>query len=190
MSNVTWEQVGDGILAELDPIYLAQAGRGGAYLRQLAWHAGEFSSREAMERSGIAGRCPAVLVDFGGEKVLRTMAGGQRQHVEAEFLTLCASDSMRSTRSRELGDLLPLLRDVRERLHGRRFDLEIERFTYAGIQPVAQEPTLFAFALRWRTRYHIDLSRAPSPPVEMSAAGGAVIDEDGADIGNISLTFP
>lgn len=187
---VSWSQILDGMKAALLPIFLSETPPDGAYLRQLDWYAGEFSSREALASSSISDRCPAVLVDLISERVIRTMAGGRIQFVESTVGAVCAADSMRSLQDRQSTALDRVLYDVRSRLHGKRLGLAIQPLHYAGLGLIAKEPGLFAYVARFTVRHHTDLSASSSGLARLERFDGAVHQVDGSATSPLTIDIP
>ncbi len=178
MSVVTWEQILGGMITGLASITVPQGGAASStqYLRVCDHYLGQFESEEAFTQGGLAGRTPAVLVAFAGETSLHSSVSHKSDHVEGNFIAFCASDSHRSREDRDV--IFKVMRDVRQLLGAKRLGLAISPLRYRGIIIVSEKPQLFAWGVKFSTRYHLDLSRAPAQDETLAALVGDVTNTD------------
>ena len=166
-----FDQVLDGVVAELDPLRAA-AWTAGKRLT-LKRYGGERFNVEDAEQRGVAGRTPAVLVALAGDRPVRTTIGGKRALMEMTVLAICCSDSARSKDDRT--DVVDdMVADVRKQLGGRRLGLPIQPIRYGGLVVVAEHEKLFAHAARFTARYRVDYSKDPGDGHLLSAEGQIV----------------
>lgn len=193
MSTVGFGELLDGVLAKLRPLLIeSQPAPAGAYLRVLDLYAGEFSSREAWdaEKAKFSGRMPVVLVDFVSDRVIRTMVGGRVQFVEATIAVICMSDSRRSRSDRQAVVLDQVVADVRAYLSNVRLALPVSPLRYAGLQLVAKEPQLFAYACRFTTRFHTDASTSAAELPRLAGFQGLLRQVGGSGELDITIDLP
>lgn len=173
----SWAQVLDAMVTALLPIAIPDGGAATTdrYVYQLGRYLGQFKVKEGMVQAGIAGRCPAVLVDFAGERPLEASISGRRQRVEGTWLAICCTDKHRTREDRDV--LLKLCDDVRRRLVGHRLGLAMSHMTYGGLLTVAEAPELFAYAVKVSATYHVDWSTRPADQVPLAAVTGDLMDQ-------------
>lgn len=189
--SVTWQQIREAMLVALRPLWAStHPPAPGAYLRTLDWYGGEFSSKEAYDGSNVPGRCPAVLVDFMSDRVIRTTADGRAQLVEATFGAVCISDSFRSPKDQESTALDRIVIDVQRVLSNRRLVAGASALRYAGLQLIAKEPRLFAYVCRFTTRYHSHSSISAEGVSRLASFQGLLHQVGGSGEVSIHLSLP
>lgn len=168
IASPTYDQVLNGMVTRLQPLTLAAGGSFHVAKRYM----GERFDEQEFSLRGVAGRCPAVLVAFSGERSFRTTIGRRRDRVEATFLAICVSDSHRSKDDRAA--VLGMLYAVRKQLGDTKLGLAISPLRYGGVVVVAEAEMFFAYAVRFVTRYSVDYTINPGGDVILSADGQIV----------------
>jgi phage gp37-like protein len=157
-TTVTRDQVLDGMLTALASLKPATGGAvsSAQYLRDLARYAGEFSTEEAFQR-GVAGRCPAVLIAYVGERTLATSVGRKVDKVEGTYAAICVVDFERNRNDRSR--VYAVMRDVQGLIGARAFGLAITPMRYVADSLVRDDEKCLAYAIRFTTKYRVDYTK-------------------------------
>ncbi len=159
-TNVAVSTILDGMVAALAPI-VPTPGHGvsaAKYVRHCSRYAGELTSREAGRR-GAAGRTPAVLVAYQGERTLSTTIGRRVDKVEGTFAAVCITDA-ESDRDRR-AFITACLQDVQRLLGARRLGLAIQPLVIRGNRIAADDELMLAHVIDITTRYRRDYTKDP-----------------------------
>jgi phage gp37-like protein len=169
-TTITRDQVLDAMVAQLAPLKPAVGGAVSPtkYVRDIARYAGEFSTQQALLR-GMAGRTPAVLLAFSGERTISTTIGRKVDKVEGTYVAVCCSDSERSRDDR--ASVFRLMNDVRGLLGARRLGLAMHPLRYVGDQLILDDEQTLAYGVRFTTRYRVDFTKPASYDALLSTDG-------------------
>jgi hypothetical protein len=194
--GVTKDQILAGMVAGLASLVPAegQAITAAKYVRVVARYGGKLDpgsqiatmsiSDETLQR-GVAGRTPAVLIGFDGERRVRTVISRRRDYVEGTYMAVCCRDSERSRDDRK--GVMAVSEDVRRLLGARKLGLAIQPLRYAGTRTVRDDEKLLAIAAVFTTRYWVDYTIEPGADVVESAAGEIVAPAEDEVDGRVLL---
>jgi hypothetical protein len=150
----------------------------------------EFDTGEGLKR-GIAGRCPAVRVQWAGTRTIRTTIGRRVDRVESTFKVIVASDNQHGRDARK--GLLALVETVRGLVGSRAFGLPMTPTRYRSTETVIDEDALMAVALTFTALHRVDYTINPGTD-QMLEIVGPITNVDPADTKplhvNIHEVFP
>jgi phage gp37-like protein len=152
-----------------------------AYVHKIGRFAGRLDTTDEAFQRGVAGRTPAVLVGYEGERTKYNTIGRRTSRVEGDFVAVCVLDAARARDDRKA--IYSVVEDVRRLLSARRLSLEISPLRYSGDSTVRDDERMLAIAARFTTRYRVDVTKTNVDYDDMTEASGeiwdaAVSDED------------
>ena len=175
---VTWEQLVDGMLDELRPLERTEGGS--QPIRTLARYVGEFAAgveRDPEKMRAVAGRCPAVLIEWGGEKDRGLTVGRRSQRLEETLIAICVTDTRRSRDDRKA--LWSIARQVRQTLVNKRLGLAITLLRYTRTVVVVDSAELYALGVVFTTDVRwLPTVDAPAPSETLERVQGTVTNSD------------
>jgi hypothetical protein len=141
--------------------------------------------------NGLAGRTPAVLVDYIGDRPLRATIGYKTAKVESTYIAICVADPARPNREKPVGavpGIFQVCEDVRVRLGSRDFGFNMQPLVFAGIVVLAETPGAYAWGVKLTSRRHVNYTKATSGELllTVNAEGltdGAITDRYGNQFG-------
>lgn len=172
-TNVAADSILDAMVSQLNTL----VNTGGAVTALKPVHTcqrfmgAEFKLDQGMKR-GIAGRCPAVRVQWAGTRSIRTTIGRRVDRVESTFKVYVASDNRHGRDAR--APLLALVETVRSLIGARAFGLPITPTRYRSTNTVIDEDSLMAVALTFTALHRVDYCIPPGTDTMVDAAGSIV----------------
>jgi hypothetical protein len=193
---ITRDAILDGMVAALG-VLLPAEGDGVSADRPLysaARYMGELTSKDAFERGGLAGRCPAVRCAFVSDRSVRTTIGRRVDYVEGTFVAVVFSDSQRSKDDRQV--LLRLNERVQAALGARRLGLEIKPLLHRQTTQFPGIEHCTAYGVTFVTRYRVAYVKDPGNDHMESVSGSVFVppadageDQGGGVLGQVDITF-
>lgn len=147
--------------------------------------------------NGVAGRTPAVLVDYVGDRPLRTTIGYKIAKVESTYIAICIADPKRPNREAPVGavpGIFQVCEDVRRLLGSRAFGFNMQPLRFAGFAVIAEKPEAYAWGVKFISRRHVDYTK--SGPFDTlltindhGLTDGAIKDKYGNVLGGVTVRF-
>jgi hypothetical protein len=128
----------------------------------------EFEMGEGQKR-GIAGRCPAVRVQWAGTRTIRTTIGRRTDRVESTFKVIVASDNQHGRDLRT--PLLALAETVRSLVGSRAFGLPMAPTRYRQTETKIDEDAMLALELSFTALHRVDYSIDPGSDTMIGEEG-------------------
>lgn len=178
-TNVPADSILDAMVTQLSTL----VNTGGAVSVQKPVHTcqrflgAEFKLDEAMKR-GIAGRCPAVRVQWAGTRGIRTTIGRRVERVESTFKVYVASDNQHGRDSRK--GLLALTETVRSLVGSRAFGLPMTPTRFRSFDTVIDDDALMAVCLTFTALHRVDYTIDPGLDT-MLDFDGSITNSDPTD---------
>ena len=147
--------------------------------------------------NGIAGRTPAVLVDYIGDRPLRTTIGYKVAKVESNYIAICVADPKRPDREKPIGavpGIFQVTEDVRHLLGSRAFGFNMQPLRFAGIAVIGETPEMYAWGVKFTSRRHVDYTKSGPFDTLLTVndhglTDGAIKDRYGNVLGGMTVRF-
>jgi hypothetical protein len=147
--------------------------------------------------AGVAGRTPAVLIDYVGDRPIRTTIGYKVAKVESTYIAICVADPKRPNREAPVGavpGIFQVCEDVRVLLGSRAFGFNMQPLRFAGIAVLAEKPEAYAWGVKFTSRRHVDYTKkGPFDTLltvnDQGLTDGQIKDRYGNVLGGMTVRF-
>jgi hypothetical protein len=141
--------------------------------------------------NGAAGRTPAVLVDYLGDRPIRTTVGYKSARTESTYIAICVADPKRVNREKAVGTvpgIFEVAADVQRLLASRRFGFNMAPLRYTGIAVIAETPGAYAWGVKFLSQRHVDYTKKAAYDTLLTIndhglTDGAIIDRYNNEFG-------